>query len=150
MQQDQVVDRVWGAAYRIEASKVQQVQEYLDIREMNGYSIQYTPFHPVDVSLSTMRCMVYIGLPDNPQFVGVQDAETLAEHIFQSQGPSGENREYLLMLDEALMTLSAESDDVHVHDLARRVRALMGADLEADSISRIDEGESIDLNRNET
>ncbi|KAI6893647.1 hypothetical protein KC334_g12648, partial [Hortaea werneckii] len=37
--------RVWGAAYRIPSPRVAEVKEYLDIREINGYSIQYTPFN---------------------------------------------------------------------------------------------------------
>src|SRR5690606_9143294 len=41
-------ERVWGVAYRIERDKVAEVKEYLDIREINGYSIQYASFHPED------------------------------------------------------------------------------------------------------
>jgi cation transport regulator ChaC len=40
----------------------------------------------------------------------------------QSRGPSGENKEYLYQLDEALNALSKESEDEHVSDLARRCR----------------------------
>lgn len=32
-------DKVWGVAYRIEANHVEEVKEYLDIREINGYTI---------------------------------------------------------------------------------------------------------------
>ncbi|TKA49953.1 hypothetical protein B0A49_12733 [Cryomyces minteri] len=122
--------KVWGAAYHIPASKAAEVREYLDIREINGYSMQYTPFH---VSATTSEpsqkedsfsCLVYIGLPDNPQFLGPQDQQALAEHILKSTGPSGENREYLYLLDEALTGLSDESRDEHIHDLARRCREL--------------------------
>ncbi|TKA60393.1 hypothetical protein B0A49_05892, partial [Cryomyces minteri] len=31
--------KVWGAAYHIPASKAAEVREYLDIREINGYSM---------------------------------------------------------------------------------------------------------------
>ncbi|KAK5256152.1 hypothetical protein LTR16_003903 [Cryomyces antarcticus] len=122
--------KVWGAAYHIPACKAAEVREYLDIREINGYSMQYTPFH---VSATTSEpsqkeasfsCLVYIGLPDNPQFLGPQDQQPLAEHILKSTGPSGENREYLYMLDEVLTGLSDESRDEHIHDLARRCREL--------------------------
>lgn len=117
-------ERVWGAAYHIPSSKVQEVQEYLDIREINGYSIQYTPFHPADPSMGDIRCMVYIGMPDNPQFLGPLKPADVAKKINESRGPSGENREYLLQLEKALSTLSSESGDAHVSDLARRVRTM--------------------------
>ena len=140
-------ERVWGAAYHIKPSHVAEVKEYLDIREINGYSIQYTPFHPSASAAGTstypqtgrpIHCLVYIGLPDNPQFMGPQDPQKLAEHILRSKGPSGQNREYLYMLDEALENLSAESRDGHISDLVERCRA-----LEAERGWKIDVGGEI-------
>lgn len=116
-------DRVWGVAYRIVRDRVAEVKDYLDIREINGYSIHYTPFHPADGS-APMSTLVYIGTPDNEQFVGPQDPQKLARHILASSGPSGLNRDYLYNLDVALAELGPDSGDVHVADLARRVRAL--------------------------
>lgn len=114
---------MWGTAYRIEASKVAEVREYLDIREINGYTIHFAPFHPVDGS-PTITTLVYIGTPDNDQFVGPQDPQRLAEHIYRSKGPSGLNKDYLLSLDRALDELSLESGDGHIRDLVERVRAI--------------------------
>ncbi|KXT14319.1 hypothetical protein AC579_8406 [Pseudocercospora musae] len=132
--------RVWGAAYRVPKDKVAEVTEYMNIREINGYSIQYAPFkRPEDMSAtyqdihlsadvnsdgSTIRCLVYIGLPDNPQFLGPQDPQALAEHIVKSRGPSGENKDYLYELEAALNGLSPESEDGHIRDLARRCREI--------------------------
>ncbi|KAI9662279.1 MAG: hypothetical protein M1821_008446 [Bathelium mastoideum] len=134
--------RVWGAAYHIPPQHVEEVRSYLDIREINGYSIQFTPMQS-SLELSTtlsdtvnvhtneagsgaapINCLVYIGLPDNPQFLGPQEPHALAEHILRSKGPSGENKEYLYMLDAALSELSADSSDAHVSDLALRCREL--------------------------
>lgn len=120
---DSAPERVWGVAYRIIPEKVTEVKEYLDIREINGYTIHYAPFHPADGS-PPIRTLVYIGTPDNEQFVGPQDPQELAEHIFRSQGPSGLNKDYLLSLDSALSELAPDSGDHHIHDLARRVREL--------------------------
>jgi cation transport protein ChaC len=141
--------RVWGAAYHIPPSRVQEVKEYLDIREINGYSIDYVPFHTSGPRSTTMtsntdtrhpqsprhdapapiNCLVYIGLPSNPQFVGPESSSALAKHIVRSRGPSGENKEYVYMLEEALDGLkkemgmqNAEEIDDYVVDLARRVR----------------------------
>lgn len=116
-------EKVWGVAYRIAADKVAEVREYLDIREINGYSIHYAPFHPADGS-APIRTLVYIGTPENEQFVGPQDPQELAEHIFRSKGPSGLNKDYLLNVDKALYELTPDSEDVHIHDLAERVRRL--------------------------
>jgi cation transport regulator ChaC len=122
---DSAPEKVWGTAYRIEAARVAEVKEYLDIREINGYTIHYTPFHPADDKLgSTIRTLVYIGTPDNDQFVGPQDPQALAEHIYGSEGPSGLNRHYLLELETALDELSPESGDAHVTDLSNRLREI--------------------------
>jgi len=124
---------VWGAAYRIPAAKVTEVREYLDLREINGYSMKYTPFQAApsykrEHALSNpINCLIYIGLPDNPQFLGPQDPQALAEHIVCSRGPSGENKDYLYQLDAALRGLSDESADEHVYDLTRRCTAIEAA-----------------------
>jgi cation transport regulator ChaC len=123
--QHEPTERVWGAAYHIPSSKVAQVRSYLDIREINGYSIQFTPFQPSSPSHSSpIKCLVYIGLPENPQFLGPQEPGALARRILESRGPSGENREYLFNLEEALLGLSAESGDWHVSDLVARCREI--------------------------
>lgn len=77
--------------------------------------------------MDSIQCLVYIGMPDNPQFLGAQDPQAVAEKINESIGPSGENREYLLQLDEALRTLSNTSHDEHISDLANRVRSMAPA-----------------------
>jgi len=105
---------------------VQEVREYLDIREINGYTIHYTPFHPADGS-ADIQTLVYIGTPDNEQFMGPQDPQALAEHIYKSVGPSGLNKDYLLSLETALDSLSPESGDGHITDLANRLRSLRAA-----------------------
>lgn len=103
---------------------MQEVKDYLDIREMNGYSVQYTTFHAAYPEFREIRCLVYIGMPDNPQFTGALPPQEVAERINQSVGPSGENREYLLLLEESLADLSADSGDAHVAGLASRVRSM--------------------------
>ncbi|KAF3010502.1 hypothetical protein E8E14_008280 [Neopestalotiopsis sp. 37M] len=123
-------ERVWGVAYRIEADRVDEVRDYLDIREINGYTIHYSPFQPAEAADKqgqkkppTIRTLVYIGTPDNDQFTGPQDPQELAEHIYRSEGPSGLNREYLWNLEKSLDELmSPESGDEHVTDLSNRVR----------------------------
>lgn len=152
--------RVWGAAYHIPASHVAEVREYLDIREINGYSIQFTPFHLApstqaqanntntessSPSLKPLKCLVYIGLPNNPQFLGAQDPDQLARHILKSRGPSGENREYLFNLEKALLDLSEESGDDHISGLVARCREIEategGDDFGGSKASAVADGE---------
>ncbi|KAF2964191.1 hypothetical protein GQX73_g9367 [Xylaria multiplex] len=116
-------EKVWGTAYRIKAEHVTEVANYLDIREINGYTIHYTPFYPADGS-APIRTLVYIGTPDNDQFVGPQEPQALAQHIQRSEGPSGLNRDYLFELEKALNELSPESGDAHVTDLSDRLREI--------------------------
>ena len=115
---------MWGAAYHIPSIKVQEVKSYLDLREINGYSSQYTTFHAAEPHSKDIRCLVYIGMPDNPQFLGPLQPQDIAARINQSIGPSGENRDYLLHLEKSLQDLSAESADAHISDLATRVRSM--------------------------
>jgi glutathione-specific gamma-glutamylcyclotransferase len=123
-QRDTESERVWGAAYHIIPSKVQEVKDYLDIREINGYGVRYITFHAAHPCSKEIRCLIYIGMPDNPQFMGALDPQQVAERINQSVGPSGENREYLLRLEESLRGLGIESSDAHVSDLVRRIKKM--------------------------
>ncbi|KFY44579.1 hypothetical protein V495_03381, partial [Pseudogymnoascus sp. VKM F-4514 (FW-929)] len=111
-------EKVWGAAYHIPASHAAEVRDYLDIREINGYSIDYISFFPSEVSeekeeggeegRKTIKALLYIGTPDNPQFTGAQDVGELAERIAGCEGPSGKNPEYLFNLEEALRGMGGD------------------------------------------
>lgn len=103
---------------------MQEVKSYLDLREINGYSVQYTTFHAAEPDTKEIRCLVYIGMPGNPQFLGPLPPQDIASRINESVGPSGENREYLLNLEKSLLDLSPESADAHISDLAARVRSM--------------------------
>lgn len=121
---------VWGAAYHIPASHAQEVHDYLDDREIDGYTVHYTPFHPTVPGTAPgteMTCMVYIGLPSNPQFLRDaerRDPQHVASVISQGHGMSGKNSEYLYLLEKALEGLGLGTADIHVTDLVRRVRAM--------------------------
>jgi cation transport regulator ChaC len=130
------------------------VHDYLDVREINGYTVHFTPFHPVaSVSPSNessalnaapsgtdgisspgvpMTCMVYIGMPTNTQFLrdpADRDPDAVARVISVSHGQSGKNTEYLYLLEKALEGLGLGSADGHVTDLVKRVKALEGIEI---------------------
>ncbi|KAJ5929972.1 ChaC-like protein [Penicillium verhagenii] len=121
--------KVWGAAYHIPASHAEEVHDYLDEREIDGYSAHFTPFHPVsgeDPSTSSI-CMVYIGQPTNPQFLrelAHREPQHVAQVISGGHGLSGKNTEYLFLLEKALEGIGLGSADVHVTDLVKRVKAI--------------------------
>ena len=84
-------------AYRIENAHAEGVKAYLDHREINGYSIHHVPVYSSVTAGKPVveRAVVYIGTHDNPAFVGpMKSIDDLALHIYQSRGPSGENKEY--------------------------------------------------------
>jgi cation transport regulator ChaC len=113
--------RVWGAAYRVPAAHAQDALAALDVREQNGYAtrkVRFVPASPPAASTTTLahdaaaaagafECLVYIGTPANPQFVGPSDGPLLqlARRVLACRGPSGENREYVYRLEEALRDL---------------------------------------------
>ncbi|KAL2815461.1 ChaC-like protein-domain-containing protein [Aspergillus granulosus] len=133
-------NRVWGAAYHIPSSHAEEVHDYLDVREIDGYSVHYTPFHPfspdsaapktaLESVSSPITCMVYIGQPSNPQFLrdpARREPQDVAEVISRGHGQSGKNTEYLYLLEKALEGIGLGSADMHVTDLVRRVRAIEG------------------------
>ncbi|GAM40945.1 hypothetical protein TCE0_041r13686 [Talaromyces pinophilus] len=158
---------VWGAAYHIPASHAEEVHDYLDVREIDGYTVHYTPFYavrPHDEHIPSQRqqsppsellptsstkpitCMVYIGLPSNPQFLrnpAERHPASVAEVISQGVGQSGRNPEYLYLLEKALEGLGLGLADGHVTDLVRRVKIIEGlhdrkgqADEEEESAER--------------
>ncbi|KAL4870804.1 hypothetical protein BDV12DRAFT_44371 [Aspergillus spectabilis] len=130
---DTSTSRVWGAAYHIPASHAAEVHDYLDVREIDGYSVHYTPFHPIETSSAPdstpITCMVYIGQPTNPQFLrdaARREPQDVAEVISRGHGQSGKNTEYLYLLEKALEGIGLGSADGHVTDLVRRVREIEG------------------------
>ena len=122
---------VWGAAYHIPLEHVKEVNDYLDLREINGYSIQRTTFMPAKARSESRTgplegVVAYVGLPSNPQFLGYQTQEDIAAVIVKNEGPSGLNRDYLFELDKALVVLGETSGDEHVSNLVRIVKRLLG------------------------
>lgn len=120
-------DVTWGIVYKIKEEFVDEVKNYLDFREKNGYTISVCDVYASmeDREPAVPAATVYIGTSSNPQFAGpAKDTASLARHIFNSKGPSGENKEYLYHLADALRKLSPESKDTHVWELERACRAL--------------------------
>ncbi|XP_043497815.1 putative glutathione-specific gamma-glutamylcyclotransferase 2 isoform X1 [Polistes fuscatus] len=145
-------DEVWGLAYKISGENVDNVVAHLDFREKGGYERNTVLFYPyaslsdVDKSLSSTSLdnivntnntiiepitdkdpfylTIYIGSKDNPNYVGVENMETLANCIFNAHGPSGSNREYLYKLASVVRTLIPNANDEYLFLLEEAVKKL--------------------------
>jgi len=112
----------WGMAYEIGGDDLQATLAHLDYREKGGYSVKKTQLHfSEDGDPATVDdAQLYIGTPDNPNYLGPADADQIARQVLASRGPSGPNDEYVLRLAEALRAIGA--DDPHVFEIEALIR----------------------------
>ncbi|GJE92115.1 ChaC-like protein [Phanerochaete sordida] len=120
-------DVVWGIAYTIDPQYESEVRDYLDYREKDGYTIEEIDVWGIEDGREVVvaaNCFTYVGLPENPSFIGSEPIDQLAERIWQSVGPSGRNKDYLYELSAAVRKLAPESHDSHLYALETRCRRL--------------------------
>lgn len=103
------LDHCDGMAYKVKPD----VFEHLDHREKNGY-LRYE----VDVFFDSdsKKGLVYIAPEDNAAFLGEASEQHIAQHIHQSSGPSGHNRDYVFQLADALRALGKADQHVFAID----------------------------------
>ena len=102
-----------GMAYRVTA----EVFEHLDHREKNGYVRLSTLIRFADGS--NCAGLVYIATACNPAFLGEASMAQIAQQIAESEGPSGPNRDYWLLLAHSLRELGYV--DEHVFELEQHL-----------------------------
>lgn len=111
-------DRVCrGVAYRVDHS----VFEHLDFREKNGYQ-RFPARMALENPSEQVEGVLYVADQHNSAFLGPAPMVQLANHIAESEGPSGSNRDYVLQLAQALEELG--DDDAHVRELAALLAAM--------------------------
>ncbi|KAH3901874.1 related to Cation transport regulator-like protein [Saccharomycodes ludwigii] len=118
-----------GVAYYIPPDYAQEVHQYLNVREQDGYTIHSIEIHLPSLSENTTHDMdlknalnilpieqnpqtgnkyhvltssVYIGTKKNQSFVGLESISDTAKVIASSVGPSGTNYEYLILLYKSI------------------------------------------------
>ncbi|XP_076360478.1 putative glutathione-specific gamma-glutamylcyclotransferase 2 isoform X2 [Tachypleus tridentatus] len=108
---------VWGVAYKIASSDIETVRTHLDYREKGGYKKINVTFYPKEEEISPIELTIYVGYQDNPFFLGPAPLETIALQIYEAEGPSGKNIDYLLNLAEAMRSLIPHVYDEHLFGL---------------------------------
>ncbi|KAI5962706.1 hypothetical protein KGF57_001440 [Candida theae] len=139
--------KVWGCAYYIDAEHVDEVKEYLDIREQNGYELRSVKFYikaeegggcddgrgarvegsgvpeadrQNDEFGDFIHSSIYIGGLDLDSFIGPEPIEQTASIIKSNVGPSGKNSEYLIKLTHAVRELNCR--DYYLEDLLKLIQ----------------------------
>lgn len=113
-------DEVVGKVFRVPAEERDAVLARLDHREKGGYARVESPVELLDEPRESVRALVYIATPDNPNYLGPATDEEIARQVLASTGPSGPNHEYVLRLADALKEIGAE--DRHLESIASWVR----------------------------
>ncbi|KAG2354575.1 ChaC-like protein [Suillus spraguei] len=116
-----------GIAYTIDPEYEAEVRDYLDYREKDGYTMETLDVYTIEDGIERIAiqdAFCYVGRPDNPSFIGSEPLEELAQRIWASVGPSGQNKEYLYRLAESVRQLAPASYDSHLFALEERLREL--------------------------
>ena len=136
-----------GVVYYIPADRADEVREYLDVREQNGYTLHEVEVH-LDLTESdssdqelmaaihqlpehettgkkVLTTNVYIGTVNNEAFVGPETIEQTASVIATSVGPSGTNFDYLRMLCESMASMkTCDETDKYLEHLFKEVNRI--------------------------
>lgn len=110
----------WGIAFKVAEEHVAATREYLDFREKAGYSLVKMRFRPDDKAVAPFEVEAYMSQGD-AHHAGPSELEEICQTIVQSEGPSGPNIEYALLLADTLHKQAPHVPDQHVFDVERRV-----------------------------
>ena len=114
-------DHVWGMAYKLSSSQVEDVLGRLDVREKGGYTIENVTIFPKGCTCPMAAC-TYVAVPENAEYLGSSSMRVMADQIMSSSGPSGTNVEYLMRMAAALRHMGVV--DPHVSALEHQVEML--------------------------
>jgi cation transport protein ChaC len=110
-----------GIAYLVSNRDADEVFKNLDHREKNGYRRVSVKLKFSDGTIE--EGFTYIANEQNEAFLGSASAKSIALQIINSSGPSGENRDYLYQLSDALRDHGFV--DAHVFELDSLVKYLI-------------------------
>eukprot|EP01104_Vermistella_antarctica_P013696 TRINITY_DN4188_c0_g1_i2.p1 TRINITY_DN4188_c0_g1~~TRINITY_DN4188_c0_g1_i2.p1 ORF type:complete len:223 (+),score=38.31 TRINITY_DN4188_c0_g1_i2:182-850(+) len=115
---------VHGIVFFIPAERVEETMKYLDHREKGGYDRNVVSVCERGTGHTiTNEAILFHATEDNPEFLGPAPAAAIAKQIYDSTGPSGPNRAYLLNLAVALRAMDLV--DQHVFELESMVKQMI-------------------------
>ncbi|KAK2392291.1 ChaC family protein [Trifolium repens] len=121
----------WGAAYCVRGGpeKEKLAMQYLERRECEYDQKTLVNFYKEGDSLhpALTGVIVFTSTPDkenNIYYLGPAPVEDMARQIATANGPCGNNRDYLFLLEKAMHNLGHEDD--YVIELANEVRKVLG------------------------
>lgn len=91
---DDSTSEVWGVAYKINEQDIEEVTEYLDFREKNGYSKKTVTFHPKD-NIKPFELTLYVATKENKSYAGKLNSN-LFRGFFNGPISSSHNAENLV------------------------------------------------------
>ncbi|KAK7812759.1 gamma-glutamylcyclotransferase 2-1 [Quercus suber] len=120
----------WGAAYRVEGDPERErlAMEYLERRECEYDGKTLVDFYKEEDSLqpALTGVIIFTSTPDresNKYYLGPAPLEEMARQIATANGPCGNNRDYLFLLEKAMSQIGHEED--MVIELANEVRKVL-------------------------
>ncbi|KAK6753091.1 hypothetical protein RB195_012598 [Necator americanus] len=129
----------WGLAFQVAEDQVAATRQYLDFREKAGYSLTKMLFKPDDSSIDPFEVEAYVSDCNGEHYAGPTDLEDICQTIIGSEGPSGSNIEYALLLADTLHKQAPHAPDQHVFDVERRVLELCSSSgTRKDVLSKMD------------
>lgn len=117
--------KVYGIAYKIKDSDVEDVVKHLDFREKGGYERKSVTFYPKDLTMEPFNMTIYLASYDNPNYAGHAELDAIADQVVKSIGPSGHNIDYVCNLAKVMREVVPEAQDDHLFELEAKVIALL-------------------------
>lgn len=125
----------WGTAYEVPRDDPDDVLSGLDHRERGGYLRVTLPLRLFDepgqgTPSRSVEGLVYIAGPENPNYVGFETPDEIAQRVAAAVGPSGPNPEYVFALADHLRAIDAA--DPHLVEVEAALRRFLDARGEED------------------
>ncbi|KAJ8958214.1 hypothetical protein NQ318_017355 [Aromia moschata] len=116
--------KVYGIAYKIKESNIENVLSHLDYREKGGYERKTVIFYPLEKE-QLLEITIYLASHNNHNYAGPADVNDIANQVVRSVGPSGANIDYVCNLANAMRSLFPSVEDNHLFSLEQKVLNLL-------------------------